>query len=33
MKIAYRSPMFFTHGGIYLNIWDKWYRIVKVGPR
>lgn len=31
MKIAYRSPLFFKHGGIWLRVWDNWYRIIKIG--
>lgn len=31
MKLAYRSPKIFKHGGLFLRVWDKWYRIVKVG--
>lgn len=33
MRLTYRTPKLFFHAGIYLKVWDKWYRIVKVGPR
>lgn len=29
MKLAYRSPKLFKHGGWYLRVWGKWYRIIK----
>ncbi len=28
MKLAWRSPRFFLYGGIYLQLWGKWYLIV-----
>ena len=31
MKLAFRSPRFFRHGGWYLQLWGKWYRVVRVG--
>ena len=30
MKFAFRSPKLFKHGGLYLKVWGKWYRIYKV---
>lgn len=27
MKLAWRSPRFFRHGGLYLCVWGKWYLI------
>lgn len=30
MKLAYRSPRFFKHGGLFLRLFGKWYRIIKV---
>lgn len=31
MKIYYLSPLFFKHGGVYLKMWEKSYRLIKVG--
>lgn len=33
MKLVYRTPKLFWHAGVYLRVFGKWYRIVKVGPR
>lgn len=33
MKLAYRTPKLFHHAGIYLQVWGKWYRVFRVGPR
>ncbi len=31
MKLTYRTPKLFTHGGIWLQAWGKWYRIFRIG--
>lgn len=31
MKLYWRTPKLFKYAGLYLRIWDKSYRIVKVG--
>lgn len=33
MRVVYRTPKLFTHAGVYLHLWGKWYRIIKVGDR
>ena len=33
MRIVYRTPKLFWHAGLYIEIWGKWYRVLKVGPR
>ena len=33
MKLNYRPPSLFWHAGLYLQVFGKWYRIIKVGPR
>lgn len=33
MKLTYRSPKIFKHGGIFLRIDRKWYRIFRIGPQ
>lgn len=33
MRIVYRTPKLFTYAGVYLEVFDKWYRIVKVGDK
>jgi hypothetical protein len=30
MKLVWRSPKFFKHGGIWLYVMKKWYRIIPV---
>lgn len=27
MKVAWRSPKIFRHGGVWLQVWGKWYRV------
>lgn len=31
MKLVYRSPKLNKYAGWYLRVWNKWYRIIKVG--
>ena len=31
MRVLYRSPKLFRHAGVYLKLWDKFYRVFKVG--
>jgi hypothetical protein len=33
MKITYRTHKLFRHAGIYLQVWGKWYRVFRIGPR
>lgn len=33
MKLAWRSPRFFYRGGLFLQCWGKWYRVMRAGPR
>lgn len=30
MRLAYRSPKIFRHGGWFLRVWGKWYRVIAV---
>lgn len=30
MKLTYRSPKLFKHGGVWLRLWGKWYRVYAV---
>jgi hypothetical protein len=29
-RFAFRSPKIFQHGGVYVKVWDKWYRVFAV---
>ena len=31
MKLVYRSPKLFKHAGVYLGVFGKFYRLVKIG--
>lgn len=31
MKLVWRSPLFFKHGGLYLRVWGRWYRVFRIG--
>lgn len=33
MKLVYRSPKFFKHGGIWLQVWSKWYRLYAMADK
>ena len=33
MKLAYRSRRYFRHAGVWLEVWGKWYRVFRTGPR
>lgn len=33
MRLVYRTPKLFHYPGLYLEVWGKWYRIMKVGKR
>lgn len=33
MKLTYRTPKLFHHAGVYPQVWGKWYRVFRVGPR
>lgn len=26
-RFTYRDPRIFQHGGVYVKVWDKWYRV------
>lgn len=29
MKLTWRSRRLFQHPGLYLQLWNKWYRVLK----
>lgn len=33
MRLVYRTPKLFAHAGVYLQVFGKWYRLIKVGDR
>lgn len=31
MRFVFRSPRIFRHGGLYLQVWGRWYRVFRIG--